>query len=45
MMWPPPCSRSSGSAALVTFTTPNRFASTWARKSASVMSSTDARSA
>ena len=43
MMWPPPWARSTGSAALVTLTTPKRFASTWARKSSRSMSSTAAR--
>ena len=32
-MWPPPWARSTGSAALVTFTTPNKLASTCSRKS------------
>src|ERR1700735_3441078 len=43
MTWPPPCSRSPGSAALVTLTTPKRLVSTWARKSSGSMSSTAAR--
>ena len=43
MMWPLPCARSTGSAALLTLTTPRKLVSNWARKSAAVMSSTDAR--
>ena len=36
MMWPLPCSRSIGRAALLTLTTPSRLVSSWARKSAGV---------
>ncbi|MDT7600386.1 MAG: hypothetical protein QOK26_2463 [Pseudonocardiales bacterium] len=43
MMWPAPCSRSTGRAALVTFTTPSRLVSICSRKSSAVMSSTEAR--
>ena len=35
MTWPAPCSRSTGSAALVTLTTPKRLVSICARKSSS----------
>ena len=43
MMRPPPWARSTGSAALVTFTTPSRLASICSRKSSGVMSSIAAR--
>src|SRR6476469_271033 len=39
--WPAPCSRNTGSAALVTLTTPKKLASTCARKSSAGVSSTD----
>ena len=43
MMWPPPLGRSTGSAALVMFMTPNKLALTCSGKSSSEMSSTVAR--
>ena len=41
MTWPEPCSRSTGNAAVVTLTTPNKLASTCARKSSAGVSSTE----
>jgi hypothetical protein len=38
--WPLPCSRSSGSAACVTHSAPNRLVSIWSRASCSLSSST-----